>query len=235
MQMANSPVMWVLSIIIVSLVVVQSLIYYGMAKKYVKDTGVLTNEEVKKAMKIGSISTIGPAVAVFTVAVVLIGLIGGPITLSRVGVIGSAAFESLTASAGSGGTLGTENFTNSLLATASWVMTLGGAGWLVTTLLLTKGLDTTQKKLKSSNPVTIALVGSITPFMVFFVYALQDSLKVIQAENPSYGVPAAVITGAVSMFVLGRIARSGEKQAWLKDWAMGFAIILAMIVGSLAA
>jgi len=235
MELANSPMMWTLALIIVSLVVIQSLIYYVLARRYVRDTGVVTEKEIRKAVKIGSVSTIGPAVAVFTVAVVLIGLIGGPITLSRVGIIGSAAFESLTASAGSGGTLGTEEFTHSLLATAAWVMALGGSGWLITTLILTKGLDTTQTKLKQSNPRTIAYVGAFAPFMVFFVYALQDSMKAIQAAEPSYGVAAAVIAGAVSMYGFGKLARMKPSFGWVKEWAMGFAIIIAMIVGSLAA
>ena len=120
MELANSPVMWILATLIVSVVIFQTIVFYKLAKNYVKDTNILTDKEIKIALKVGAVGTIGPAVAVFTVAVVLIGLIGGPITLSRVGVIGSAAFESLAASVGSAGTAGTLDFTPSMLATASW-------------------------------------------------------------------------------------------------------------------
>lgn len=231
LQVANSPVLWVLAFCSIFIVLWQTWIYYNMAKKYVKQTEILTPEEIKKSLKIGIISTIGPAIAVFTVAVVLIGLIGGPITLSRIGVIGSAAFESLSATAGSDGTVGTPNFTPTLLATAAWVMAIGGSGWLVVTFLITKSLDETQEKLKTSNPVTIALIGSVTPFMVFFVMGYGVVAKKITAETPTYGTAAALVAGAITMFILTKIGQSKSSQNWLLEWAMGFAIIVAMIAG----
>lgn len=233
MNLANQPMMWVLSFVSIGVVVWQSWLYYKMAKDYVDKTGVMTAEEIHKSLKIGVIGTIGPAIAVFTVAVVLIGLVGGPITLSRVGVIGSAAFESLTAAAGSGGKAGKPDYTFTLLATASWVMALGGSGWLVSTFFLTKGLDTTQEKMKKSNPRMIALVGSITPFMVFFVMGYQEAMKKIGDKTPTYGVLAAVVAGAISMYGFNSLAKVKSSYNWLREWAMGFAIIVAMIVGTI--
>lgn len=231
MQLANSPVLWMLALASICIVLWQTWLYYNMAKDYVKDTGVMTQEEVHKALKVGVIGTVGPAFAVFTVAVVLIGLIGGPITLSRIGVIGSAAFEGLTSSAGSGGTVGTPDFTFSMLATASWVMALGGSGWLIATFFLTKSLDKTQEKMKKTNPKMIGLVGSITPFMVFFVMGYGEAMKKITAKTPTYGVLAAVVVGAFTMYIFNRIAGMDSKYNWLREWSMGFAIIAAMIVG----
>jgi hypothetical protein len=211
----------------------QTWLYYKMAKDYVRDTGVMTQEEIRKSLKVGVICTVGPAVAVFTVAVVLIGLIGGPITLSRIGVIGSAAFESLASSAGSGGTVGTQDFTFSMLTTASWVMALGGSGWLVTTFFLTKGLDKTQEKMKKANPKMIGMVGSIAPFMVFFVMGYGEAMKKINAETATYGTLAAVVVGAVAMYGFNRLAHVNSKYNWLREWSMGFAIIFSMIVGTI--
>lgn len=233
MQLANNPMLWMLALANIAIVLWQTWIYYKMAKDYVRDTSVMTPLEIRKSLKIGVIGTVGPAVAVFTVAVVLIGLIGGPITLSRVGVIGSAAFESLSASAGSGGTIGTADFTYSMLATASWVMALGGSGWLLTTFFMTKSLDTTQEKLKKSNPKMIGLVGSITPFMVFFVMGYGEAIKKINVKTPTYGVLAAVIVGAIAMYGFNQLAKINSRYTWLREWAMGFAIIIAMIVGTI--
>lgn len=233
MQIANSPMLWILAFCSIFIVLWQTWLYYKIANDYTKATQVLSKEEVKKSLKIGIISTIGPAIAVFTVAVVLIGLVGGPITLSRIGVIGSAAFESLSATAGSDGTVGTPNFTPTLLTTAAWVMAVGGSGWLVVTFLITKSLDDTQEKLKTSNPITIALIGSITPFMVFSVMGYGVVMKKISAETPTYGTAAALIAGAITMFVLTKIGQSKPSQSWLLEWAMGFAIIVAMLAGVL--
>jgi hypothetical protein len=231
MQLANSPVLWMLALASIFIVLWQTWLYYKMARDYVDETQVMTQEEIRKALKVGVIGTVGPAFAVFTVAVVLIGLIGGPITLSRIGVIGSAAFESLTSSAGSGGTVGTADFTFSMLTTAAWVMALGGSGWLITTFFLTKGLDKTQERMKKTNPKMIALVGSITPFMVFFVMGYGEAMKKITAKTPSYGVLAAAVIGALTMYIFNRIAGLDSRYNWLREWSMGFAIIAAMIVG----
>jgi hypothetical protein len=233
MNLANSPVLWCLAFASISIVLWQTWIYYRMAKNYVNETKVMSPKEINTSMKVGVISTIGPSVAVFTVAVVLIGLIGGPITLSRIGVIGSAAFESLASSAGSGGTVGTQAFTFSLFTTASWVMALGGSGWLVTTFFLTKGLDATQEKMKASNPETIRLVGSIAPFMVFFIMGYGECMKKITTPAPRYGVLAALIAGAVTMYGVNKIGMSKKNMNWLREWSMGFAVIMAMIVGAL--
>jgi len=233
MELANNPVLWALALGSICIVLWQTCLYYRMAKNYVDETGVLSPDEIKKSLKVGAISTVGPAISVFTVAVVLIGLVGGPMTLSRIGIIGSAAFESLTSSAGSGGTVGTKDFTFTLFTTATWVMALGGSGWLIATFFLTKSLDKTQEKLKKSNPKIIGLVGTIVPFMVFFVMGYSDALKKINLPEPSYGVLAAGITGAVAMFVFNYLVNKQPQLSWLREWSMGFAIILSMIVGSM--
>lgn len=235
LSLATSPVVWILALVMISLVLVQTWLFVGMANRYVKDVGVLTPTERAKAIRVGTIATIGPAIAVFTVAIVLIGLIGGPITLSRVGIIGSAAFEGLTANAGSGNTLGTGDFTPTLLATAAWVMAFGGAGWLVSTMLLTKPLDTAQERFQQTNPKLIGLVGAMAPFMVFFVMGYEQSLRGLSAPTGvNYGPLAAVVVGALGMWGFVRLARRGPRWSWLGEWAIGFALILAIIAGVLA-
>lgn len=235
MQLATSPVVWGLALGMIGLLVIQTFMFVAMANRYVKDTGVITHAERAKAIRVGTIATIGPAIAVFTVAIVLIGLIGGPITLSRIGIIGSAAFEGLTANAGSGDTLGTAAFTPTLLATATWVMAIGGAGWLISTILLTKPLDTAQEKFQQTNPALIGLVGAMAPFMVFFVMGYEQSLGGINAEGgANYGVLASVVVGAVGMWGFIKLAHLNPKLAWLGEWAIGFALILAILAGVLA-
>ena len=234
LQLATSPVVWGLSLGLIGLVVIQTFMFVAMANRYVKDTGVLTHAERAKAIRVGTIATIGPAIAVFTVAIVLIGLIGGPITLSRIGIIGSAAFEGLTANAGSGDTLGTAAFTPTLLATATWVMAFGGAGWLISTILLTKPLDTAQEKFQRTNPALIGLIGAMAPFMVFFVMGYEQSMNGINAEDTNFGPLAAVITGAVGMWAFIKLAHTSPRMAWMGEWAIGFALVLAILAGVLA-
>lgn len=234
MQIANNPVMWGLSILIVFNVIFQSIVFYRLATKHVKNTDLLRPEQVKKAFKIGVIGTIGPAFAVFAVAVALIAQIGGPITLARIGIIGSAAFEMISAQIGSGGTAGTPDFMPNMLSAAAWVMTLGGAGWLIVVFFATKHIDSIQEKMKKANPLTIAYMSVFAPFIIFFTLGYREVInKGILKEQVDLAPMAALIAGAIAVVIVNKIVEKDSSKKWLKEWAMGFSVIAAMIVGSI--
>ena len=54
---------------------------------------VLSEDEVRSVMKIGCVSAIAPACSIIVVALGLVSLIGPVLSFMRVGVIGSAAYE----------------------------------------------------------------------------------------------------------------------------------------------
>ena len=89
-QLTGSPVMWLFSGLIVAAAIFQSAVLYRMAKRYVRRTGVLTEEEMRVCMKAGGTVAIGPAISVFVVALSMISMLGAPFTLMRVDMIGSA-------------------------------------------------------------------------------------------------------------------------------------------------
>ncbi|AHM57002.1 hypothetical protein EAL2_c17070 [Peptoclostridium acidaminophilum DSM 3953] len=228
---ANSPMMWVLSVAIISVVVVQVLIFYRLAKHFVKDTNVLTDDEVRKSLRIGVIGTLGPAMAVFAIAVALIAQIGGPITLARVGVIGSAAFEMIAAKLGSAGTVATPDFTPQMLSAAAWVMTIGGSGWLIMVLLTNKKLDSFHEAAQRSNPLIIGYMSTFAPFVIFLTLSYKEVSKGL--ESSTAAPLAALVAGAVVMYIIKTAAARNESMKWMKEWAMGFAVIAGMIVGSI--
>jgi len=232
LEVANSSVMWVLALAIIGVVLAQAVIFFRIAWSYVKRTQVLSTHEINASFKIGAISTLGPAMAVFAIAVALIAQIGGPITLSRVGVIGSAAYEFIAARIGSGGTVGTPEFTGSMLAAASWVMTIGGSGWLLVTLFTTKRLDTIQENANKMNPLIIAYMASFTPFIIFLTLTYKEVSKGMKAG--SSGQLVAVFAGGIIMWAVHHFAAKNQKLTWMKEWAMGFAVVGAMITGSIA-
>lgn len=100
LQIANSPVLWLFAILVVSVVVVQALMYLRMTLSFSKRYAILTPDEVSRIYKTAAINSIGPAVAIFFVAVSLVAMVGSPVTLMRVGVIGSAVFEFVAADQG---------------------------------------------------------------------------------------------------------------------------------------
>lgn len=234
MKIANSPIMWFLSIFIVGNVLVQSIIFYRLGKQHVKTTKLLNQDQVKKAFKIGAIGTVGPAFAIFAVALALIAQIGGPITFARIGIIGSATFEMISAQIGSGGTAGTAEFMPKMLSAAAWIMTLGGAGWLIVVFFTTKHIDSLQEKMKKANPLTIAYMSVFAPFIIFFALSYKEVInKGILKKEIDIAPMAALIAGALTVFAVNKIVDKDSSKKWLKEWAMGFAVIAAMIVGSI--
>lgn len=176
---ANNPIMWILALIIIANVVVQCFIFYRLANKHVKETAIISSKQVKEAFKIGFIGTIGPAFAVFAVAVALIAQIGGPLTLARIGIIGSAAFEMIAAGIGSGGTAGTPDFAPKMLSAAAWVMTLGGAGWLIVVFFATKHIDKLQVTVKK--PIHLQLLTCLSLHLLSYSFpwlTKKSSIKV---------------------------------------------------------
>jgi fructose-specific phosphotransferase system IIC component len=46
-------------------------------------------------------------------------------------------------------------------------------------------------------------------------------------------VLGALIAGAVTMYGVNRIGASNQRLNWLREWSMGFAVIVSMIIGTL--
>lgn len=232
---ANGAALWLLAIVIVSVVVVQAMMYLRMTLNFSEKFAILTPEDRSVIYKTAVINSIGPAVAIFFVAVSLIAMVGGPVTLMRIGVIGSAVFEFVAADLGAkavGAELGTDSFDLTAFTAAVWVMTLGGMGWLITTLVMTKSLDRAQDKLSVSNPALIKAVGTATPIAIFIILAANKAVDKNWLSDISIAVDdlAAIAVSAGLMVILNRAGRS---RAWLREWAVGFSLIAGITVGYL--
>ena len=100
MDIAQSPVLWLLVFSIMIVIVFQAIRFYRLAKLNA-DEGYATRAEMKKAMKVGAIASFGPSVAVAIVALSFIPIFGTPVTLMRIGMIGSVQYEVAAATAAS--------------------------------------------------------------------------------------------------------------------------------------
>lgn len=171
--------------------------------------------------------------AIFFVAVSLVAMVGSPVTLMRVGVIGSAVFEFVAADQGAravGAELGGDSYTLQAFTASVWVMTLGGMGWLVSTFLLTRTLDRTRDRISVSNPALIRAVGSATPIAIFFLLGANSAVSKSWLSNITIAADnlAAVVTSAACMVAL-HVA--GRHRAWLREWAVGLGLIAGIAVG----
>lgn len=235
LQVANSPALWLLATLIVSVVVVQAILYLRMTLAFSDRFGILSRDERQVVYKTATINSIGPAIAVFFVAVSLVAMVGSPVTLMRVGVIGSAIFEFVAADQGAraaGAELGTDSYTLQAFAASVWVMTLGGMGWLLSTFFMTKALDRTQDRLSVSNPALIRAMGTATPIAIFFILGANAAVDKQWLSNIAIAADdlAAVAVSALCMVAL---YFAGRNRPWLREWSVGFSLVAGLAAGYL--
>lgn len=235
LQIANGPALWLFAALVVSVVVMQALLYLRMSLDFSNRFAILTPQERKTVYKTATINSIGPAVAIFFVAISLVAMVGGPVTLMRVGVIGSAVFEFVAADQGAkavGAELGKDSYTLQAFAASVWVMTLGGMGWLISTFVMTKSLDRAQNRMAVSNPALIRAVGTATPVAIFLLLGANAAVDKQWLSNITIAKDqlAAVVASAACMAML---VAAGRHRAWLREWAVGLSLIAGLTVGYL--
>jgi len=181
-------------------------------------------------LKTGAISAIGPSLGIMVIAISLITFLGDPLTLMRIGIIGSAPTEALGASVAAnayGVDLGSANFTAQALTTVVWTLCLGGAGGLFVVAVFTKSFGKIEKKVAEKSKygkgmiliTTAALIGAFS----FFV----------SGEMVKGHVHTVVAIGAgISMMVIMKYAHS-HHITWLKEWSLGLSILAGLLVGFL--
>ena len=74
----NGPVLWAVALITVGIVIVQAILIYRVTRKHAKEDGILTPEEIRICLKTGGITAVGPAAAVFLLALSMISMLGAP-------------------------------------------------------------------------------------------------------------------------------------------------------------
>lgn len=224
LAVANSPLVWACALGVFGVIFVQAFIYIKAARKAAPAVGMSTGE-LTRSYRAGAVASIGPSLAVVLVAIALLALFGTPAVLVRIGLIGSAATE--TASAGiaattMGATLGGPDYTQQVFAVAFMAMSISGGMWMLATLILTPLLKRGGHRLSQVNPAAMAIIPCAALLGAFSMLAV--------AEMPKSGIH--LITLVVSAAVMSGCLFLARKlqAAWLKEWALGFAIITALVV-----
>lgn len=235
LEVAQGPVMWIFSILTVSIVVVQAYLMYRLTKKYVKQEQIMTDAEVKTCIKTGAVVAIGPAVSVFILALAMVNLLGAPVTLMRIGIVGSADTEMVAASLGSavaGVNLGSDELTMKAFAAALFSMAILSLGYMIIIPLIARGLGKPLQRVmypeKGKKPSKLTIFfGAIFPLLFFAALA---------ATQISEGLDrvAVMVMAAVLMLLLDKLAKS-KNITWLKEWSMGIAVLAALFTGPLFA
>lgn len=228
LNLATGWFVWFIAFFVVGVVIFQAIVFMNIAKRAAPDVG-LSSKDVKTAIRTGFISSLGPSFGIAIVIISLIALLGPPVTLMRIGIIGSAATETAAANIGAnafGVELGGAGFTKQALANVVWTMCLGGMGWLIFTALFTKSLGKMEKSIKRKNPKAMASVSLAAMLGAFGYLAGEQMVK-------SLDFAVAAVVALVIMVLIMTYAEKKDIR-WLKEWALGISMVAGMIGGSIA-
>ena len=104
-------------------------------------------------------------------------------------------------------------------------MSLSGAMWMLCTLLLTPVLKRGGKSLAKRNPAAMALIPTAALLGAFSMLTI--------AEIPKSSIHMMlVLISAASMAFFLFLAKVLHAK-WLKEWALGFAILISITAGYL--
>lgn len=233
MKMANSLEMWLCCAPLVLLVFFQAWKYWQLGMKYKKEFNIQPSE-VKRSMRAGIISTIGPALSVFVVGLGLITSIGAPLTLSRLSVIGNSMYESFAAqfaASAMGTALGAADFTKQAFTCCIFVMNLGGICMLLLPLFFIRPVASATNKAVKTGGSTIGRVLGISAALASFGYTSLNyfggsKYTLLGEMQPKYIV--AVLVGAGSMAFFSIFSRK-KKIQWMREWALAFSILIGAV------
>lgn len=229
---ANSPIIWVCSALTVMVVVVQSLLYYKLARKNAASMGI-SEADCALAFRTGIISALGPAIACFVALVGLMAIIGGPIAWLRLSIIGAAPTELAAATAATASMglpsaqLSDPAFTIEALAVTWWTLALNGCGWLIVVALCADKLESIREKVGGGDAKWMGMLTAASMVGIFAFLTLNSIVSNMHIKFPQLG--AAVASG-ICMFVCLKVS---EKYPLLREYSLGVAIIVGLVAGSL--
>ena len=224
LAIANLPILWIFAVGVFAAIILQTVVYVRAARIAAPAAGI-SSAELKTSFRAGAVAAIGPSLAVVLVSVALLSLFGTPAVLVRVGLVGSAATETASASIAAttmGASLGDASYTQSVFAVAFMAMSLSGAMWMIATLVLTPLLRRGDSRLRSVNPALMAIIPAAALLGAFASLGIGELGK----------TPVHILTVLASAAVMGicLVVAHRFNLAWLREWGLGFSIVIGLIV-----
>lgn len=229
LSLANTPVLWICALGVFLVIIVQSVIYMKAARRAAPAVG-MTPRELRTSFRTGAVAAVGPSLAVALVAIALLALFGTPATLVRIGLIGSVSYETGAASIAAGTTgaeLGGDGYTQAVFAVVFVAMSLGGAMWMIATLILTPLLQRGEHRLAKINPAIMTVVPAAALLAAFISIGL--------AEVPKSAVHAVTLAASALVMGICLVLARIPGLRWLREWGLGIAILGGLVIAYFAA
>lgn len=225
-EVSNSLPLWLSVVPVVIAVLCEAVIFTKKAKKAGKLVD-LSEEDSKRAFRVGATAAIGPSLGVFIVMLGLMSAIGAPISWQRLSIIGAAPTELAAANMAAKAqnvTLGSDTYNLVNFANAAWVMALNGSAWLFTSGLFTDKLDKISHKVTGGDTKKLGILSVTAMCGAFGYFAVNEFVKGLEPGNAP--IIAAVVASSLSM---GLLTKLGKKYPKLGEFSLGLAMIIGMI------
>ena len=211
LQIANSWPVWLCAGACVAFIVVQAVAFAKLCYKNAPLVG-LSKADCTKSFKCGMVTAVGPSLSCFIGAISMITVVGGPLAWMRLSMIGAAATELTAAS--------------TVMANSWLTMALNGCGWLLVVVLLTPRMEGLRQKVGGGDDVWMGLITLSASIGLFGYMASQYYNKIVVDPAQAW----SCIAGSIVMVACVKLSK---KMPWLKEYGLGIAIVLGIVVGAL--
>lgn len=189
-----------------------------------------TAEQTKSMIRGAAVTAVGPVLANVFVMIALAVAISPAFAWQREGVGVGSVFTELAqasnAAIAAGEKFGDPSFTIKGLAAAILIMNIAGWGWSVEAIF-TRYLGEIREKVTGGDQTLLAVIASASMVAIFSYYSITNAIK----STPHL---ITVILAAFLAIFLFKLA-DWIKTPRLKEWSLGIAMFVAMIVGKLVA
>ena len=227
LEIANSPMMWICCAPGVIIVLFEAIKFMKMSWNTGKNMG-MDPEILTRGVRAAAISSIGPSLAIVIGMLALIVCIGAPFAWFRLSFVGSVMYELIAANfaaMGVGTKLGAPDFGPLAFSAALWVMPLGALGWMIVGAAFTHKLEFIRLKLSGGK---IAFLPVLTSAAMLGVFAKMGSSQLIAGGGKTLGF----IVGLICMIGFIKLADAINKK-WIKEWSLGFSMLIGMFVAAI--
>lgn len=222
LEIANLPMMWVMVIPCVLVVLLQAWVFMKKSINAGHLVG-LTQDEVKTAVRVGAICSIGPGLSMFTIMIAMMSLLGGPFAWLRLSIIGTVVTETLGAQAASkamGVGFGDAGYGIMAFACSVWVITLNTWGFFIFNLLFVHKFEKMRKAIEKYDINLFNFVGTCVMIGAIAMFTAGQMIGGIDKIT-------AVLASAVCMLLLIQVSRKIPK---LNEYSLGIAMLVGMFI-----
>lgn len=222
----NSQLLWFICSISVGVVVAQGVSYFRLSRRNATAMG-LSDENCRKAFKVGLVTAIGPSLSILIVLVGLMAVLGNPLTWMRGTMIVSAANNLTAARIGAdaaGVTFGGADYGTQALFVSWFGIAINGMGSMLGYVVFSGHLDKIRSKIATKNPRILAFISGAA------MTAIYGNLSSAELKSGGPNMIAWLIAGA-TMFILFKVAHQFPR---LKEYNLGIAMIVGTIAGAVS-